>query len=194
MISYLRGSIIEKTSAGVALDVNGVGYFLSLSNSSLGTLPPVGREVALHAYLHVREDSMQLFGFATKGEKQLFESLIGVSGIGPKVALAVLSAYDVESLKRAIVTEDIDLITAIPGIGKKTAQRLVLELREKIDMGGVSVAAAVPGSEAAQSAAHSALLALGYTAAEARAALQGYDGEPVVEEMVKYSLQKLAIG
>ncbi|MCL4499256.1 MAG: Holliday junction branch migration protein RuvA, partial [Chloroflexi bacterium] len=89
MIAYLRGSVVEKTYGGLVLDVSGVGYFLHMSNASLGKMPPIGHEVAVHAHLHVREDALQLFGFAAKPEKQLFEQLIGVNGIGPKVALAV---------------------------------------------------------------------------------------------------------
>ncbi len=197
MIAYLRGVIAEKTSNGVLLDVGGIGYFVYLSGSSLEKMPSVGSEVKMHTHLHVREDSFQLYGFATKAEKSLFELIIGVSGMGPKVAMSILSAYEVDALRRAIASEDIEAISAIPGIGKKSAQRLILELKEKISAGDISILGKAAADGAAVAEAHDALVALGYSSAEARAALEKYlDGGPseniAVEDLVKCALQRLA--
>lgn len=193
MIAYLKGVIAEKLPNGVVLDVGGVGYLVFLSNSSLDKIPPTRREVGIHTHLHVREDIMQLYGFTTKAEKQLFELLIGVNGIGPKVGLAILSTYDVDSLKRAIVAEDAEAITAIPGIGKKSAQRLILELKERLSAEGVYPAVKTPSDGDVYAQANDALAALGYSAGEARMALDGYDGKPAVEPLIKFALQKLAL-
>lgn len=196
MIAYLRGVIAEKTSNGVLLDVGGVGYFVYLSASSLEKTPSIGSEVKMHTHLHVRDDSFQLYGFATKAEKNLFELIISVSGMGPKAAMSILSAYEVDALRRAIASEDIEAITAIPGIGKKSAQRLVLELKEKISAEGVSVSGKSMFDGAVVTEAHDALVALGYSPTEARAALEGcLDGgssrNPTAEDLVKLALQRL---
>lgn len=196
MIAFLRGRLEDKTASSVDVDVAGVGYRLSMSNNSLAAMPPLGEPVFIYTYLHVREDALQLFGFASSPERGLFEKLIGVSGIGPKVALAVLSAFDVDSLKHAIVSEDVALITSIPGIGKKNAQRLILELKEKLDLpetGLIAPAAAVDKS--AYDEARGALASLGYSPSEAKKALDGFvpDGEGVtVELLIKHALKKLA--
>lgn len=193
MIAFLRGVVIEKASGSLILDVGGVGYQLSVSNNSLDKTPPVGREAALHVHTHVREDALQLFGFVAKSEKDLFERLIGVSGIGPKVALSVLSSYEVDDLKRAIVEEDTAVIVSIPGIGKKTAQRIILELKEKLSAEGIIFSGVRSTGGAVYSSAHEALLALGYTASEAADSLEGYEGAQVVEELVKFALKRLAV-
>lgn len=194
MIAYLRGVIIEKLPGGVVLDVGGVGYFAHLSNSSLDKLPPVGREAAIHTHLNVREDALQIYGFIARAEKELFELLIGVNGVGPKVALAILSSYDVDTLKRAIAGEDAALLTEIPGIGKKSALRIILELKEKLKGEGV-VPALSPLASAGSifAEAHGALVSLGYSAVEARMAIDGYEGEESAKAIVKFALQRLAL-
>lgn len=195
MIAFLRGRLEDKGIGYADLDVNGVGYRVSMSNSSLAVMPAKGGPVFIYTYTYVREDSLQLFGFASAGERGLFEKLITVSGIGPKVALAILSAFDVDSLKQAIVNEDIALITSIPGIGKKNAQRLILELKEKLASPEIGLIPAVSAKDrSAYEEARSALLSLGYSPAEANKSLEGFaaDGDGViVESLVKHALKNL---
>ncbi len=190
---------------GVVLDVNGVGYELYLSTNSLSKMPAVGEEASLFTHLHVREDALQLFGFVTPAEKELFGHLLSVSGVGPKVALSILSAFSVATLKKAIAMEDVDLISAVPGIGKKSAQRLILELKGKLALPDLKVSAA-SGASSAFAEARNALVSLGYSVAEANSALEGFpygsptpegprpegDGEPTAEDLLKYALKNLS--
>lgn len=195
MIARIRGTLAEVGSDFIIVDVGGVGYELAVSSSTLGKLPSRGEEAVLGTYLHVREDTMQLFGFAEPAEKELFELLISVSGVGPKVALAILSAFSADDLRKAIATEDIALISSVPGIGKKTAQRLVVELVDKV-AGAAEIAGAVlvGVSQSTYVEARDALAGLGYSPVEAKKALEGYDGdstEPSTEDLVKYALKSL---
>ncbi len=198
MIGYLRGKILEKTSEQIILDVGGVGYILSLPTSALFKLPAKGEEVSLFTYLYVREDTMQLFGFISQADKELFEKLLSVTKIGPKVALALLSAFSVNSLKKAILLEDVDLLAAIPGIGKKTAQRLVLELKEKLALPELEIVSVDSSGEkdfkALYTQVREALLNLGYSPLEAKSALDGYQAndKTSAEEMLKFALKNLA--
>jgi Holliday junction DNA helicase RuvA len=200
MISFLQGKVQEKTPQGLILNVNGVGYEVLMSTNCLSKMPMEGKEASVFTYLHVREDLMQLFGFSTKAEKELFEQLISVSGIGPKVALAILSAFSVSTLKKAILSNDVDLITAIPGIGKKSAQRLILELKEKLSLPELEVVQSSnlgDSSKSAYSEARAALISLGYSATEATEALEAFpygQNEITVEELIKYALKNLAGG
>lgn len=200
MIAFLKGVVVEKTLQGVVIDVNGVGYEVMMSTNCLTKIPLEGKETSVYTYLHVREDVMQLFGFCGKGEKELFEQLISVSGTGPKVALAILSAFSITTFKKAILSNDVDLITAIPGIGKKSAQRLILELKEKISLPQLEVASSLQNGAAVQSVyaeAREALIKLGYSAAEANESLEAfpYGSEEVrAEELVKYALKNLVGG
>src|SRR5919198_1575712 len=131
MISRLCGEVVARSRTGVVVDVGGVGYLVNPTASAAGKAEP-GREVVLETYLHVREDVLQLYGFAEPAERELFEHLLAVSGVGPKVALAIVSGSPPAELRRAIALEDTARFGAIPGIGKKTAQRVVLELKEKL--------------------------------------------------------------
>ncbi len=195
MIGRIRGTLAEIGPDYVIVDVGGVGYELAVPSTTAGRLPSRGEEVTLGTYLHVREDALQLFGFAEPADKELFELLISVSGVGPKVALAVLSAFCGNDLRKAIATEDVSLISSVPGIGKKTAQRLVLELKEKIGGAAEIAGAAMVGvSQTTYVEARDALTALGYSAVEAKKALEGYDvdgEEPTAEELVKHGLKNL---
>src|SRR6266704_1707130 len=137
MISRLRGEVVTRSPTGVVLDVGGVGYLVNPTDSARRKAEP-GGEVVLETYLHVREDALQLYGFAEAAERELFEHLLSVSGVGPKVALAIVSGSSPDELRRAIVLEDTDRFEAIPGIGKKTAQRVVLELKEKLATAAVA--------------------------------------------------------
>jgi Holliday junction DNA helicase RuvA len=132
MIGSLRGVVLARRPDNVIVDVNGVGYQVSLPLNVLADLPGEGKEVFLHIYTHVREDVLQLFGFTSEDEKKIFMVLLGISGIGPKMALNVLSGLTREEFLTAIDTEDVAMLCRIPGLGKKTAQRLILELREKL--------------------------------------------------------------
>lgn len=197
MIAFLNGKLQEKNELGVIIDVSGVGYELLLSSNSLPKVPKVGEDVGLHVYLHVREDTMKLFGFYTLEEKELFTHLISVNGVGPKVALSILSTFSAPRLKQAIATEDIDLITTVPGIGKKNAQRLIIELKTKLDLPEMDEILGVKDEKtmSVYKDAREALLNLGYSTTEASRALEGFasDGEELTtEEMVKYALKNLA--
>jgi len=132
MIGSLRGTVLVRRPDNVIIDVNGVGYQLQLPLNALADLPAEGKEVFLHIYTHVREDALQLFGFTYEDDKKIFMVLLGISGIGPKMALNILSGLSHEEFLNALDTEDVAMLCRIPGLGKKTAQRLILELREKL--------------------------------------------------------------
>ena len=192
MIGFLDGKVAGRTSDSCLLDVNGVGYRLSCSTWTLSQLPGSGGRVRLHTHMHVREDVLALFGFATESEQKMFEALIAVNGVGPKVALQVCSSLDPDSLRRALVTDDLDALSSVPGIGKKTASRIVLELKEKMSLPDLQVVG--EGAEGA-ARARSALENLGYSAAEARAALAEVSGSGErVEDLVRAALRVLSRG
>ena len=196
MIAFLRGRLEDKDIGSVDIDVSGVGYRVLMSNNSIAAMPLRGEPVFVYTYMHVREDVLQLFGFVSVAERELFEKLITVSGIGPKVALAILSAFDVDSLKQAIIGEDVALITSIPGIGKKNAQRLILELKEKLSLPETGLVPTISTKDRSMyEEARSALLSLGYSSAEAKKAMDGFapDGDGVsVEAIIKHALKNLA--
>jgi holliday junction DNA helicase RuvA len=149
MISHLRGALLEKHPNTVVVDVHGVGYEVTIPVSVFSSLPVIGAEVALYIHTHVREDAFSLFGFLTSADKALFEKLISVSGIGPKLAVTALSGLASGDLIAAIKNGAVDQLVKIPGVGKKTAERMVLELRDKLESIGVPARAA--GAAAAQS-------------------------------------------
>ncbi|RJQ46766.1 MAG: Holliday junction branch migration protein RuvA [Nitrospiraceae bacterium] len=132
MIASIKGIVLSKQPEGVIVDVNGIGYHVSIPLCSLADIPESGSTVFLHTYTHVREDSLQLFGFLSNEEKKIFTSLIGINGIGPKLGLAILSGMPVQKLVEAISSENVSLLSTIPGLGKKTSARLVLELKGKL--------------------------------------------------------------
>ena len=160
MIAHLRGRILEKNPARVVLEAAGVGYEVAISVPSYSRLPGEGAEISLHIYTHVREDTLALYGFVRRDEKQLFERLIGVSGIGPKLAMTVLSGIAPDALVTALRSNDLTALTRVPGVGKKTAERMVLELRDKLD-GFAAAPAAVAGGHLEDDVI-SALVNLGY--------------------------------
>jgi len=172
VIAHLKGVLLARHPARIVLDVHGVGYELLVPVSTYAQLPGAGGEVALHVYTQVREDAIQLFGFAQAAEKQVFEKLITVNGVGPKLALAILSGLPAEALAAAIRAGDHARLTAIPGIGKKTAERLVVELRDKLGpaASGSEPATALPAGPADDVV--SALMNLGYAAPVAARAVQ----------------------
>jgi Holliday junction DNA helicase RuvA len=170
MIAHLHGTLLHRQPTTLVLDVHGVGYEVQVPVGTYAQLPAPGSAVALHIYTQVRDDAIQLYGFATAGEKRLFEQLITVNGVGPKLGLAILSGLAPEALGAALRAGDHARLTAIPGVGKKTAERLVVELRDKIpELAGVEAAPAAAGAAAD---VVSALVNLGYAAAQAEKAVQ----------------------
>jgi holliday junction DNA helicase RuvA len=199
MIASLRGRLAEKQPNRIIIDVSGVGYDVAVPLSTYYTLGEPGADVTLRVHTHVREDALALYGFSTVLELQIFERLIGISGIGPRLALAVLSGIDVTDLVRAVQAGDVGRLTAIPGIGKKTAERIGLELKDKLPKGiidATTAGAGVPGGELRQDLL-SALLNLGYHRPLAEkaveAALARVDS-PVFETVLKQALRELARG
>lgn len=191
MIGYLNGTLAAADGEGCIIDVAGVGYRLACSGTTLAGLSGVGEEARLFTHLHVREDVLALYGFGSEAERAMFEALIGVSGIGPKVALQLCSAFAPDAFRRALVTDDVDAICSVPGIGKKTAGRVVLELKEKLDLPDLAV---VGTRRDTLTQARSALENLGYSPGEVRAALGELqpDEDGSVEALVRSALKVLA--
>lgn len=190
MIGFLDGVVAGRTADGCFLEAGGVGYRLSCSAFTLARLGPDGERFRLWTHMHVREDALMLYGFATEAEQRCFEALISVAGIGPRVALQVCSAFSPDRLRRALVAEDVDGLSSVPGIGKKTAQRILLELKEKMALPDLEVVGAGNGGLAR---ARSALENLGYSAGEVRAALgeAAPSEDDRVEDVIKAALRVL---
>jgi holliday junction DNA helicase RuvA len=187
MISFLDGKVAEKLADRVVLAVGGVGYDVLVPSATLAKLPPPGRPAHLYTRLQVRDDSMILFGFSTPDERGMFDALVTVTGVGPKLALAVLSVLTPDAIRRAVTASDGAALTLVPGIGKKVAARILLDLKDRIGMGG-EVAATGPVAEVRE-----ALLALGLSAQEARDALLVLppDGDRPVEELLREALRSV---
>jgi holliday junction DNA helicase RuvA len=197
MIGSVRGRIMAKTPPQLMVDVGGVGYELEAPMSTFFHLPAVGEEVSLLTHLVVREDAHVLYAFATESERRLFRSLIKVSGVGPKIALALLSGISVEAFSRCVVNEDITALTRVPGIGRKTAERLVIEMRDRLGdpeaPGGPVGVAPVAAGASPETEAYGALVALGYRAAEATRLLKAVGpGTHTTEELIRRALQGAA--
>lgn len=190
MIDFIRGTVVEVGGEGVVVSVGGVGLRLLVPPASLSRLPRPGAEVTLHTYLQVREDALTLYGFVTREERELFARLLTVSGVGPKLALGALSALPAERLTAVIAAGDVETLARVPGIGRKTAQRLVLELKGKLAAPG-GAAPAAPGGVLAVAA--EALRAFGYTQAEIAAALATLppDEDLSEEEAVRRAFQAM---
>lgn len=192
MIGKLSGILTEKQPPNLLLDVGGVGYELEAPMSTIYDLPGIGDKVSLFTHLVIREDAHLLFGFLTRRERESFRQLIKISGIGPRIALAILSGMNSDELARAIQAEDAAALARIPGIGKKTAERLILELRGKLgaDVSGLPAGSTSPVS--AQSDIVAALLALGYNEREAAAAIKGLAADISVNDGIRQALKTLA--
>lgn len=192
MISRLTGKLVEKNPPQIVIDVNGVGYEADVSMQTFYNLPPVGESVQLFTQLIIREDAHLLFGFATAEERKTFRQLIKVGGIGAKTALGILSAMTADELARAVVEEDVKRLSSAPGIGKKTAERMVLELRGKLIAHTVTdgLFAAAPAADETEDIV-STLLALGYSEREAKAAVKGVPKGTDVGEGVRLALKNL---
>ncbi len=203
MISYLRGTLAALEEDKVIIDVGGVGYGVFMSGSSMGRLPSVGSEVKLHTYLNVKEDAMQLYGFLSRDDLSVFKLLIGVNGIGPKGGLGVLSALSPDDLRFAVLANDVKAICAAPGIGKKTAEKLILELRDKLELADalehIASASDVSGGTETygqvQGEAVQALVALGYGSTEALRAVKKVEvGEAMeAEDVLKLALKYMSL-
>lgn len=197
MIAFLKGEVADMTEGSVILDVNGVGYEALAPRQLISALKGIGQTLKLYTYMQVREDAAVLFGFLTKDDLKMFRMLTGVSGVGPKAGLNILSCLGADELRLAILADDAKRIAKTPGIGAKTAQKIILELRDKLDLedafGNQAEPEGIPaaaGSEAAQEAAQ-ALTALGYGSTEALKAVrsvkqtEGMDAEAILKEALK---------
>jgi Holliday junction DNA helicase RuvA len=193
MIGSLRGRIATKTPPQLMIDVGGVGYELEAPMSTFLHLPPIGQEVSLLTHLVVREDAQMLYGFATQDERRLFRNLLKVSGVGPKIALALLSGISVEAFAQCILNEDVDALIRVPGIGRKTAERLFVEMRDRVaNLEGAPGMARIDGASP-ESEALGALIGLGYKPAEAARLLKGVEsGVHTTEELIRRALQGAA--
>ncbi|HEX7071294.1 MAG TPA: Holliday junction branch migration protein RuvA [Rhodothermales bacterium] len=200
MIAFLRGRVAEKKPAEVIVDVNGVGYRAFIPTSTYERLPAVGEEVHLLTHHHVREDAENLFGFMTAAERTAFETMLGVTGVGPKLALAALSAMSPTDLRRHVVAGEIAFLTGIPGVGRKTAERMIVELRDRFaaldglsDL-GTAGSATTPGDSAARADALAALEQLGFTRAAGekalRSVLKKYPDAVTADELVRRALRE----
>ena len=202
MIAMIEGIVIEKNeNEALLMTAGGVGYRVMCSVNTLSTLPAAGDSCRLHTYLNVREDAMELFGFSGKDEKDMFKRLISVSGIGAKSALAVLRSMPLSDLRLAILTGDAAALSRAPGIGKKTAQRISLELKDKLtqdalSFGGEAVETVIPADAAGAAPVSEAILALqslGYTPQEAASALKGVKGQAdTADGLIKLALRHMA--
>lgn len=204
MISYIRGELCDIEEQKAIVDVNGVGYGIYMPQQALSLLPPIGQQVKIHTYLNIREDAMQLFGFLTKEDLNVFRLLIGVNGIGPKAGLNILSCLSPDELRFAVLSGDAKAISATPGIGKKTAEKLILELKDKLNIEDMLEHAAHgsdsedlasstdTASNTMQAEAVQALTALGYGSAESLRAVKKTSPEcSSVEDILKEALKFL---
>jgi len=203
MIGSLRGILLDRSMKGdVLVEVGGVGYRVSIPNSAHGVLGELGSPVFLHIHTHVREDAIVLYGFPSADERRAFEALLGTHGVGPAVALAILSVHSPAALRRAVATDDADALTLVPGIGKKTAARLLLELGSRLELDldddgdralslvGAGGRTAIPS---ARNEVRNALAALGYGVDEVREAVRALPEEGTVEDLLRAALRQMAV-
>ena len=201
MVSYVRGELVAIEEEKVIIDVNGVGYGIFMPIQSMNYLPMLGEEVKLHTYMNVREDAIQLYGFLTRDDLKVFKMLIGVSGIGPKGGLSILSQMTPDDLRFAVMANDAKTIAKSPGIGKKTAEKLIIELKDKLDIEDVlnknvdnmDVSITMNPSNEVQAEAIQALVALGYGSTEATKAVKKITlkEDTTVEEVLKLALKNI---
>ena len=192
LIASLNGTVLNKKPEGIIVDVNGIGYHVSIPLCSLGNIPEPGEKVFLHTYTHVREDTLQLFGFLSDEERRVFTTLIGINGIGPRLGLAILSGMPVNRFIETVNNEDVSLLTTIPGLGKKTAARLVLELKGKIPSFSTGDTLSSRENPAADDAM-SALVNLGYKKPVSEKAVEMAleNGSTAIEDIIKEALKYL---
>lgn len=186
MIGRIRGEFAAAGADTVTVDVGGVGYEIAVTGRTFLELPGIGSEIVLHTHLHVREDQLALFGFTTADDRDLFRLLMGVSGVGPRVGLAILATMTADDLRKVVATDDAAALTAVPGIGKRSAQKLLLELRPKLDVPDGELQASGPLGEV-----RTALEGLGYQSDEISSVLRDFPSDLPIEELLKRSLQAL---
>lgn len=198
MIGFIKGKLAIKSTEYVLVDVNGVGYQIFISPKTLLSLPKEGSEIIFFTYTYLRDDSLRLYGFLNKEDKKMFENLLQISGIGPKVALAVHSVFDSNEFKEAILNQDVDLIRTIPGVGKKTALRLILELREKLELPELEKITKVEIPDKVlviMKEVKQALRNLGFKPSEINSSLEGFSTEKeeeiTIEKFIRYALKNL---
>ena len=194
MIAFLRGILSYRGTAAACIDVAGVGYMVQMSQTSLGNLPELGEELTILTYLQVSDSGIALYGFLSEDERAMFERLIGVSGVGPKAALAALSTFAPRALADAISAQDVALVQKIPGVGKKTASRIILELKGSLDEGLGSLFRDESSSSVIDNrlaGATEALLSMGFTSTEAELALKGAPEGATESALLQYALKRL---
>lgn len=187
MIGRLTGTVAEIRHDGLLIDVNGVGYEVAASSKAIAELGHTGERVKVYTHLHVRDDGMNLFGFASEADRDLFRVLLGASGVGPKVAMAVLSVFSAEALIRAVAAEDVDVLIQVPGVGRRGAQKMILDLKPKL----ADLEADVLGPSES-SRVRDALEGLGYSASEIREVLPMLDRSESLSEQIRHALRELA--
>jgi Holliday junction DNA helicase RuvA len=191
MIGSVRGSVVERNANGeVLVEVGGVGYRVFVPLRVVPTLDP-GSNAFLFTHLHVREDAMVLYGFPSRDERDTFEALIGATGVGPKLALAILSVHTPNALRRGLADDDLDMLVLVPGVGKRTAQRLLVELKSRLEVPDLDLAES-GGGTSARGEVRDALVGLGYSTEEVRGALGQLDDEGSVEDLLRDALKVLA--
>jgi Holliday junction DNA helicase RuvA len=193
MIGSVRGAVVERTASGeVVVEVGGVGYRVNIPISAVPSLEP-GAQTFLFTHLHVRDDAMILYGFPTRDERDTFEVLIGATGVGPKLGLAILSVHTPTALRKALADDDLDALMLVPGVGKRTAQRLLVELKARLEVPDLDLGG-VPGASnsSARAEVRDALTNLGYSSDEVRETLNQLADEGTVEELLRDALRLLA--
>ena len=197
MIGSLRGILLDRSAKGdVLVEVGGVGYRVQVPTSAHRVLGELGSPVFLHVHTHVREDALVLYGFSTADERVAFEALLGTHGIGPAVALAILSVHSPAALARAVASDDVDALTLVPGIGKKTAARLLLELKSRLDLPSdvdFTVVTSAAHEASPRNEVRNALAALGYGVEEVREAVRTLPEDGAVEDLLRTALRQLAV-
>ncbi|MSO36989.1 MAG: Holliday junction branch migration protein RuvA [Acidimicrobiia bacterium] len=193
MIGSVRGTVLEGQLTGeVLVEVGGVGYRCLVPLGAVAELRP-GTSTFLFTHLHVREDAMTLFGFLTRDERDTFEILIGSSGVGPKLALAVLSTYAPNALRRALADDDLDALCLVPGVGRRTAQKLMVDLKARLALPDIDLGGDIDSAPSARSEVRAALTELGYGSEEVRVVIGALPSEGTVEELLRAALQRLAV-
>lgn len=190
MIAYISGTLVATSENAAIVEAGGIGYEIIMSNRALSRLPQRGSQARILTWLQVRDDGFSLFGFLTQEEKELFLRLVGVSGIGPKVALAALTTFEPDELTRLIIEEDVKGVSRIPGVGKKSASRIVLELKGSLEVGGASQGGAQTANGAVALASET-LMAMGFSPTEAEVALRDAPADADETTLIKYALKRI---
>lgn len=187
MIGRIRGLVVSRVPGVVMLEAGGLGYEIAITPRGLSELPALGEEAVIHTHLHVREDQQALYGFPSESERDIFRVLLGASGVGPKLAMAIVATLPPAELRRAVGSDDVSALEAVPGVGKRTAQKLILELRPRLELGDGEL----PGDGGGLAEVRAALESLGFGAPEIRETLQGVATDGTTEQVLQRALQLL---